>query len=252
MYRQTVKYIVKTDILEVRPAKGTGITLNNIPVSPAHVVHNLFRVDMAANGYRAYICEHPLASLKICGVHDAEVVGIRKEWDFARPEDRSAYSLGLKPNAVLGPPTGRISGGLVEAIEKVGIKRSGIVKEETTVAKKVEFSNPHGKIIIEPAPVGTGLQIYLKFGQFDPIETVLGVYSGLEPKLRRKVAGAITPFLKGLTEETAYHTLGDLIGDIAGTGGVDNGYVKVEVWGSIHTLTITACKKAGVTRAKEH
>lgn len=105
MYRQTVKDVVKTDILEVRPTKGTGITFNNIPVSLAHVVHNLFRVDMAANGHRAYICEHPLASLKMYGVHDIEVVGIRKKWDFARPEDRSAYSLGLKPNAVLGPPT---------------------------------------------------------------------------------------------------------------------------------------------------
>lgn len=250
MYRQTVKAVAKSPVLEVRPARGTGITLNGIKASPENVVHNLFRVDMAWQGRRAYICEHPMSCLRMCGVHDAEVVGTRREWDFTRPEDRSAYSLGLGPDAVLGPPDGTISGGMVDAILEAGIAKLDILKEETTVAEKVEVENPHGRITIEPAPEGTGLQIYLQFGPFSPIEAVLDVYRGLEPELRRRVANATTPYLKGFTEDAAYHTLGDLIGDIAGTGGIDNAYVKATVYGSIHALTITACRKAKIVKTK--
>jgi len=251
MFRRTVRKPVKGLVVKALPMYGTGITINGIPVSIERIIHNLFRIDIQSNNRRAYICEHPLASLKMHGIHDAAIFGIRKKWDFARPEDRSAYVLGLGPDAVVGPPDGAISGGLVEAIEKVGVKNMDIPKEETTVEEEVEVINPHGKIIIEPAEIGTGLHIQLKLGPLDPIETVLDPYKGLEPRLRSKVANALTPFLVGFTEDSAFHTLGDLIGDIAGAGGIDNAYVRAEVFGSIHMLTINACRKARICKAEE-
>jgi hypothetical protein len=246
-----VRKPVKGSVVKVFPAYGNGITINGIPVSIEKIIHNLFRIDMQYGDRYAYICEHPLASLKMHGIHDAAILGIRKRWDFARPEDRSAYVLGLGPDAVVGPPDGTISGGLVEAIEKVGVKNTDIRKEETTVEEKVEVSSPHGKILIEPAKIGEGLNIRLKLGPLDPIEAILDPYEGLEPRLRSKVAKSVTPFLVGFTEDSAFHTLGDLIGDIAGSGGIDNAYVRAEVFGSIHMLTINACKKARICKAEE-
>lgn len=249
MFRQTVRKPVKGLAVKVLPTDGTGVMINGIPVSVKKVVHNLFRVDIQFDNNRAYICEHPLASLKINGIHDAAVFGIRRVWDFARPEDRSAFILGLGPEAVVGPPDGSISGGLVEAIEKVGIKKLDKVKKEITVRKKVEIVNSHGKLIIEPASVGTGLCIHLRLGSLDPLEAVLDPFKGLKPEIRVKVAKARTPFLIGFCEESAYHTLGDLIGDIAGTCGIDDAYIKAKVLGSIHMLTIPSCYKAEICEA---
>lgn len=244
--------MIEGDVVKILPAKpGTGIIVNTIPAKVEYVIHYDFRVVLHRKGSYACVVEHPIASLKIMGIHDAIVEGTRKKFDFASPTCRYAYSLGLHPGVIVGPPDGKISGGVVEAIGKIGIKESKVPKVETTIAKPIALSTQkEGSIFIEPAPEGTGLQIRLFYSDSGPLEAQLDPYKGLNKRLREKVSNARTPLLAKDTEERLYHALGDLIADIGGIGGVDNAYIKANLGRYYHCVTIGAMKRAKLTPAR--
>ncbi len=249
-FRQTISKPVKTKIVEVRPAPpGTGIVINGIPGSVENVAHCEWRVDYRLGKRMAYLVEHPLASLKIMGIHDAIVEGIEKNWDFTRPEHRAAYARGLNPAAVVGPPDGTPSGGLIEEIEKVGIAKSDVKYDETSIVTEIIHETPAGKIWLSPAPRGFGLKIKIHFDK-GSLEGIVDPYQGLiSDDQKNKVTKATTPFLVGFSEEGKVHALADVIGDIGGTGRIDNAVIEFWPRGFYHSVTIGAAKKARIVKA---
>jgi len=249
----TVSKPVRGSVVEVLPASpGTGLVLNGIPVKVENVIHHEFRVDLRSGENYAFIVEHPLGSVRLFAIRDALIRGIREKWDFTRPEDRYAYSIGLGPDSVVGPPDGSISGGLVEAITKVGVKIQDVDIPEYTVARHVEYKTSDGGYIkIDPAPAGYGVDIRLRLHGIGPIEAHLDLKEGLKPReLILKVGRSTTPFLQGPNEEALHHALGDLLGDITGTGGLDDVYIDANLTYFYHLLTIGIVKKAEIVEAK--
>jgi hypothetical protein len=192
----------------------------------------------------AFTVEHPLALLRMCGIHDALVEGIEGKWEFARPQHRAAYALMLKPSAVLGSPDGTISGGLLERISEE-ISDSGIERDELTIEENaVSTTEDGGKLELRPAPKGTGLKVELYLANLGPLKARFDPESGLKPdELRLKVGESVTGFIRGPVEDSLYHALGDLIGDLAGTGGIDDAYVKAKFMRRYHQLTMSIVKR---------
>lgn len=248
----SVKRVVRGFSVEVSPASpGDGLTINNIPVKVCNVIHYEFRVDMRYRDNYAFIVEHPIGALRLFGIRDAFIRGIKKKWDFFRPEDRYAYSLGLEPNSIVGPPDGTVSGGIVEKILQIGVDIRNIDIEEYTVKEKVKLKFGGGYVMIEPAPAGYGVDIRLWLGNFGPLDAHLDLREGLKPKELIPIVGSsTTPFLIGEAEIALYHSLGDLLADITGVGGIDDAYIEAKLTGFYHRLTIGAVKSAEIVPAK--
>ncbi|MHA1238109.1 MAG: hypothetical protein ACTSSJ_02475 [Candidatus Odinarchaeia archaeon] len=243
----TLNGTIKTDILIVKPAPpNTGIVINNIPASVEYAIRHDFRVDLFKEHNYAFIVEHPLAALKMFGIDNAIIIGIREKWDFFRPEDRLAYCLNLTPSTVVGPADGTISGGVVEEIEKIGIKYLDVPRVETTVRRDIEFVDEDcGWIKIHPKNRGEGITIKFHLENAGSMEINIPP-SGLSKKLRPKVANAVTPFLNGNknSNDCLLHALGDLIGDIWGLCGLNNCSIEAELANNYHKLTIGALKNS--------
>jgi hypothetical protein len=246
MHLHTLKGTVQTSIMRVSPAKpNSGITLNGILACPKNVVRGDSNVVLREDSNYAFTVEHPLAALRISGIQDAAVQGVEEKWEFSRPQHRAAYSLGLKPSSVLGNPEGTISGGLIDIILKQGIIDSGVQRDETTLMQSVSVTNQDGgKLEIEPAERGAGLRIEVTLWNLGPIKARFDPELGLvDDELRAKVAKSVTGFIKGPVKDSLYHALGDIIGDLAGTGGIDDAVVKAKFMRRYHQLTMTAIKK---------
>jgi hypothetical protein len=246
MHLHTLKRRLETSIMRVSPARpNSGITLNGILACPRNVVRGDSNVVLHTGSDYAFTVEHPLAALRMSGVHDASVEGTEEKWEFSRPQHRAAYSLGLKPSSVFGNPEGTISGGIMELIAHQGIIDSGAEREEKTVAEKVTAATEEGGTLdIEPARTGTGLDLELYLATLGPLQARFDPEAGLKPdELKKRVGKSVTAFIKGPVEDALYHALGDLIGDLAGTGGIDNAYVKAKFMRRYHQLTMTAVMK---------
>jgi hypothetical protein len=251
MHLHTLKGILKTNVMKVSPAKpNSGITLNGILACPKNVVRGDSNVVLREGSDYAFTVEHPLAALRMSGIHDASVQGVEERWEFSRPQHRAAYSLGLRPSSVFGNPEGTISGGLMELIAEQGIRDSGVQRDETTLAESVSVAiQDGGKLEIEPAEKGAGLRIELSLWSLGPIKARFDPEVGLEPPdLRGRVAKSVTGFIKGPVEDSLYHALGDIIGDLAGTGGIDDAMIKAKFMRRYHQLTMTAVKKMTLIR----
>jgi hypothetical protein len=251
LHLRTIRKTLGTTVIKVSPSKpGSGITLNGIPANPKYVVRGDSNVVLRDGFSYAFTVEHPLALLRMCGIHDASVRGIEKEWDFVRPQHRAAYALMLQPSAVLGSPDGTISGGLMELVTKEMIE-SDVEKSEATLSESVIIENEDGgRLELHPAPTGTGLNIELYLATLGPLKAKFDPEFGLEPEeLKLRVGKSVTAFIKGPIEESLYHALGDLIGDLAGTGGIDDAYVKAKFLRRYHRLTMSAVKKAKLVPA---
>jgi hypothetical protein len=238
--------------MSVSPAKpNSGITLNGILACPRNVVRGDSNVVLHEGLNYAFTVEHPLAALRMSGIHDASIEGVEEKWEFSRPQHRAAYSLGLKPSSVFGNPEGTISGGLMELIAEQGISDSGIQRDEMTVTQSISVTTQdEGKLEIEPAEKGTGLEIELCLWNLGPLKVRFDSEVGLEPsELRVRVGKSVTGFIKGPIEDSLYHALGDIIGDLAGIGGIDDAGVKAKFMRRYHQLTMTALKKTKLTKS---
>ena len=246
MHLHSIRNTLRTAVIRVSPSEpGSGITLNGIPANPKYVVRGDSNVVLRDGSNYAFTVEHPLALLRMCGIHDASVEGVEEEWEFARPQHRAAYALMLRPSAVLGSPDGTISGGLMESVTKEMVN-SEVQRSEVTLSETIIIATDDGgRLEVHPAPKGTGLDIELCLATLGPLKARFDPEYGLEPdELRLRVGKSVTAFIKGPMEESLYHALGDLIGDLAGTGGVDDAYVKAKFMRRYHYLTMSAVKKA--------
>jgi hypothetical protein len=248
----TLKGILKTNVMKVSPAKpNSGITLNGILACPKNVARGDSNVVLRQGSNYAFTVEHPLAALRISGIQDAVVQGVEEKWEFSRPQHRTAYALGLKPSSVLGNPEGTISGGLIEMIAKLGIRDSGVQRDEITLAQSVSVTTEDGgKLEIQPAELGTGLQIELRLWSLGPLKARFDPEVGLEPnELRTRVGRSVTGFIKGPVEDSLYHALGDIVGDLAGTAGIDDAVVRAKFMRRYHQLTMMAAKKMKLVKS---
>ncbi|MHA1371729.1 MAG: hypothetical protein ACTSWN_14715 [Promethearchaeota archaeon] len=251
MFRQTLMSALSGGTFAIRPnVSEMGIIINNIKLDHSKVVHHDFRVDISENGNFAYLVEHPVAFLTILGIHDAIVNGTRKDWDFHRATDRSAYARDLQPSAVVGPSDGTIGGDLKDEIESIKLIRKKDKLKIYTLKQSASYKvDSNNKINFGPATAGqTFLSIKVMLFNMGPISAILhpehGLVSSLnktglfDTSLKKKVIFARTPAMLGITNEALFHALGDLAGDIAGIGNLRAGNINATLGRGYHRTTI--------------
>jgi hypothetical protein len=246
MHLRTLRRALQTPSIRVSPAKpNSGITLNGVLACPRNVIRGDTCVVLRDGENYAFVTEHPLATLKMCGIHDATVEGIETEWDFARPQHRAAYALMLKPSSIVSGSEGTISAGLMELVKEDEIADSGIERDEVTVVEPIDIvTEDGGRLQVEPDRSGAGIDIELYLGKLGPLRAMFDPKVGLKPEeLRTRVGKSVTAFIKGPTEESLYHALGDLIGDLAGVGGIDNAVIRAKLMRLYHRMTMTAVRR---------
>lgn len=245
MFKVTMAEPVRNGQIEVKPnLEGTGIIVNGVPVNYELIVHSRERVDICKDRRIIYLIEHHVAALTLAGITDAQIVSHRRNWDFYRPEDRSAYSTGSTPDTVLGDPAGVIGRSLVESLMRAPKVALNIQQDYLKPNSAFEITHKdYGYIKIAPLTYKEGLVIDLNF-----YGSKLYAHFKIEPphlprSLICRISEAVTPFLAGSCKKAIYHVIGDLIGDLIGIGKIFNAEVKADLRGSYHYLTIHLIKK---------
>ncbi|MFB6112395.1 MAG: hypothetical protein ABEJ35_07670 [Halobacteriaceae archaeon] len=239
---RTVAAPVEAEWVRVEPADVRGITVNGIPATLEHVQKADVRVDLADEGERAFVVEHVLGPLGLCGVTGARVVGTATAWDFARPEHRICYSRGDGPDRVVGHPAGLPNPEIAAGIAEVGVVTDGPVRRRT-VTETVQVSHAAGELTLKPRARGQGLRFDVQLrGQrlgveVDPAgETAASVVDA--------VSNSRTPYLTDSPHEGVVHSIADLVSDIAILGGLEDLVVTGELGEAYHAQTIGAAKAA--------
>lgn len=246
---RTVAEPIEGTEVRVEPADSPGIEINGVPVSINSVSKADVRVDLvdravsvSADRTRSFVVEHALGPLGLQGVTAANVVGIRNEWDFARPEHRFCYSAKLSPACVVGHPAGLPNPRLSEALGRVElIERDPQPRE--TVSKPVSFSANGGDIKLCPREHGAGIRFKIKYGEADIVAEV-DPRGETDETLIDSVTNSTTPYLSPNNGEAVTHAVADLVSDIAVIGGFDDLVVEADLTEAYHALTIGAAKKA--------
>ncbi|MHA1999461.1 MAG: hypothetical protein ACTSU9_15180 [Promethearchaeota archaeon] len=250
MWGRTLEHEVAGKYYAIRPGTGgRGITMNGIPISPENVYHHEARVDARKGERHAFLIEHPMAVMVMNGIHDAAIQGTRTDWDFYRPADRESFAWGDTPAAVLGPADATIGRDLLGKIREEDIIDSDSPLTLKSVSSPVRLERGGmNRISIEPC---TGseprLEISITLLGLGPIHAVLHPRDGLLDgngswEIRNRVLVARSAALVGLTREALLHSLGDLCGDIAGTGGINSGKINAQLGFSYHKITIGLVK----------
>ncbi len=228
------------DLFALRPGKpGGGIWLNDIPVCLDNVVKADSRVDLMSDGNRAFVVEHILAPLKLLGIEDAVLFGKQREWDFARPVHRFAYSLNMGIGSIFGPSDGRHCFELLDisdCLEATGDRRF------TTVPRPIIFEAPDsGEISIMPAPAGAGMTFNLDTGSRRISASVHVNGKKNDPDMLDKILKSRTPAVTGLdSDEPMWHAIGDFTADLCGVGRLTDALVEAKIAFDYHQLTIGA------------
>ncbi|MFX0099529.1 MAG: hypothetical protein ACFFCS_08100 [Candidatus Hodarchaeota archaeon] len=246
MYKQTInKEIIGSTFKIVPDDSIDGIYINNIKLDPMKVNHFDKRVDIKENQEMAFIIEHPISVLTIFGIHQARIVGTRETWDFYRACDREAYAMDLPPSSVVGPADGTISRDLIEQMKEVKIVETRNELKLLSVKEPVEYEvTKINKIRYQPVEDGQHeLHVTLKFLNLGPIHAIIHPTWGLlneerDGAIRYDVMNATTPALLATENETLFHALGDLVADIAGTGGIKVGKIDAVLGPRYHEATI--------------
>lgn len=250
MYKQTIKTEITGDTFKIIPDDSIdGIYINNIKLNPMAINHFDKRVDIKSGKDMAFIIEHPVSVLTIFGIHQARVVGIRDSWDFYRACDREAFAMDLPPSAVVGPADGTISRDLIDQMKRIEIVETADKLELHAVKAPVEYTvSKVNKISYEPLESGElGLNITLRLLNSGPIHAFLHPTRGLlndegDGSIKYEVLHATTPALMATADETLFHALGDLVADIAGTGGIKVGKIDAVLGPGYHEATIGFAK----------
>ncbi len=244
VFKVTLTNPLKIGLLEFKPNfDGTGITVNGIPVKPSYIIHSRDRIDIREGERIVYLIEHHIAALTLTGITDAHIISHRSDWNFYRPEDRAAYSTNAEPSMVLGDPNGVIGAELVESLLKA---------PKTTIRKLHEYTKPGKPVEVELEESGV---IRVKPLEEDYIAIIKLFFKGFKIKtifkttppniskpLLHKISNSITPFLSD-SENTVYHVLGDLIGDLIGLGGIIGVEIQAFLKKSYHALTFKLIQK---------
>ena len=249
---QTFDRVIQGDTYDLHPLKKVaGLFINGIQVNARKIYHFQHRVDIKDEDKMAFIIEHPLSVPSLFGVHSCRIEGNATDWDFYRSTHREAFTRGLKPSSSLGPPTGAISDGIVGALQDVKVINTPEPLQIKTVATHAEhFVDDTNHISIDPLPLdqSPSLRISVKLFDLGPLKATLDPIKGLldesgNPDIRFKVLTARSPAVIGPEKEALYHTLGDVISDIASTGDIRSGIVEVQLGFAYHRTTIGLVKK---------
>lgn len=255
---RTVAEPIDGAFVRVEPANDPGIRVNGIPATLDCVQKADVRVDLQANrgsslgsNQRAFVVEHVLGPLRLCGITAAEVVGIETSWDFARPEHRFCYSAGLGPDAVVGHPAGLPNPDLATAVQRTTVERTeaGVRR---TVEEPVSYATNNGTITVAPREYDTGVELDVQYR--DASLNVVVPPEGAAEDLIGSVTTATTPYLAPDAAEGATHAVADVLSDVVVLGGLDDVRIDAELGGDYHALTIGVARRAkqnGVRVEKE-
>ena len=228
--------------VSVAPAEEPGIRVNGVPATVESVQKADVRVDLlGSGGRRAFVVEHALAPLGLCGVTAAEVTGIGTEWSFERPEHRFCYARGDDPGAVVGSPEGLPNPAVVEGVREVGVVGETSVRR--TVAETVTADNEGGTVTLHPREAGAGVRFEVSF-RGETFAAEVDPAGETAPSLVDRVVAARTPFLTDGAEEGVVHSVADLVSDVAVVGGFEDLVVEAELDGAYHLATVGAARLA--------
>jgi UDP-3-O-acyl-N-acetylglucosamine deacetylase len=238
---RTVAAAVTASEVRIEPKETPGIEVNGVPADLDHVAKADVRVDLAAEGTRAFVVEHVLGPLGLHGVTAARIEGVVDEWDFVRPEHRFCYAAELPPSSVVGHPHGLPNPDLAEAVADVGVL--GDERTRTTVTEPVTHETHGGDITLEPREYGSGVRFEATYGDADLVAEV-DPAGGSDPGLVADVTTATTPYLAPDDGEAVTHSIADLVSDVAVIGGFDDVAVEANLGGAYHALTVGVSRKA--------
>nr|MDO8111431.1 hypothetical protein [Candidatus Sigynarchaeota archaeon] len=246
MQRQTIASLARGNTFIIAPAPASsGIVVNGIRAHPSKIIHYDHRIDIRDNANVALIIEHPVAMATIFGIHDAAITGCRETWDFYRAADREASARNLTPASVLGLADGSIGSDIATQLESAKMTITDVPLDLYTVAGPVSLQvDGRNSVAIQPAKPGElVLDISVKLFDLGPVHAILDPAKGLiddagSADFRSRVARARTSAVIGLGEEALLHALGDVAGDIAGTGLIRCGKVEATLGMAYHKATI--------------
>lgn len=244
---RTVAEPVEGEYVRVEPSDEPGIRVNGIPatldrVRKADVRVDLVASDRAAPADRAFVVEHVLGPLRLCGVTAANVVGTAAEWDFSRPEHRICYSRAGGPDAVVGHPAGLPNPALADAVAAAGTVADGRDRRRTTVAEPVSVETDDGSITVAPRPAGSGVALDLRY---DGARFTADVPAdGASRDVVEAVTTATTPYLAPEPEIAVTHAAADVLSDVVAIGGLDDVRIDADLGGAYHAMTVGVAERA--------
>lgn len=238
---RTVARPVEGTEVRVEPADSPGITVNGAPATLDAVAKADVRVDLAAET-RSFVVEHVLGPLGLRGVTAANVVGLREDWDFARPEHRFCYAADLGPENVVGHPAGLPNPALAAALGEVELA-AGEPQPRRTVSDPVTYEANGGRIELRPREYGAGVRFDVAYGEAT-ITADVDPRGDNDESLVESVTDATTPYLSPTEEEAVTHSVADLVSDVAVIGGFEDLVVEAELGEAYHALTVGAARKA--------
>lgn len=247
---RTVAATIEGSEVRVEPKETPGIEVNGVPADLDHVAKADVRVDLQGET-RAFVVEHVLGPLGLCGVTAARVEGVVDEWEFPRPEHRFCYAADLPPSSVVGHPHGLPNPALAEAVSEVSVV--GEERTRTTVTEPMRFETNGGDIEIRPREYGAGVRFEARYGDAELVAEVDPAGEN-DPGLVADVTASTTPYLAPDDEEAVTHSIADLVSDVAVVGGFDDAVVETDLGGAYHALTVGVSRKAhedGVVERRE-
>jgi hypothetical protein len=246
---RTIAEPVEGTEVRIEPADSPGIKVNNVSVTLESVCKADVRVDLVddtvtvpTDRTRSFVVEHVLGPLGLRGVTAANVVGIRDDWDFARPEHRFCYGAELPPSCVVGHPAGLPNPALATALGQVEVVERASQPRQT-VSEPVSFNANGGDIKLHPREDGAGIRFEATYGEAE-ITAEVDPHGETDETLIDSVTNSTTPYLSPNDEEAVTHAIADLVSDIAVIGGFDDLVVEANLAEAYHALTIGAAKKA--------
>ncbi|WP_135827580.1 hypothetical protein [Halorussus halobius] len=235
--------------VRVEPKETPGIEVNGVPATVDYVAKADVRVDLAdetcsdlLDGTRSFVVEHVLGPLGLRGVTAAKVVGVREEWDFARPEHRFCYAAEMGPDSVVGHPAGLPNPALAEALGEVDLVESE-PRPRRTVSEPVTFAAGGGEIELRPREYGAGVRFDVRLGDAT-ITAEVDPQGDNDEALIESVTNSTTPYLSPTDEEAVTHSIADLVSDLAVVGGFDDLAVEADLGDAYHALTVGAARTA--------
>lgn len=238
---RTIAHPVEGTEVRVEPSDSPGIAVNGVPATTDHVGKADVRVDLV-DGTRSFVVEHVLGPLGLRGVTAANVVGIRDEWDFARPEHRFCYAAEMEPGNVVGHPAGLPNPALAAALGEVDFV-DGEPQPRQTVSEPVSYAANGGEIELRPREHGDGIRFDVRYGDAT-ITAEVDPRGNNDEQLVDSVINSTTPYLSPTEEEAVTHSIADLVSDLAVVGGFDDLVVDADLGDAYHALTVGAARKA--------
>lgn len=218
------------------------LTANGVEIAPANAVKFYDRVDLEGLNRKVFLVEHAAAFCAIHGVQSATILGVNTQWDSKRPSHQEAKTNGYEPSDVLGRPDGT-----VWQLDIPTVKREYIDVDRLVVApeKEVTFTDSANETTasVFPARLGDDVTVQVKGGGFSA-EIVVSFEDGVTNfEHRKRLLTSRSLAVLGIwTEESVWHALADVVGDVIGLGRIW-GHIDVQLGFYYHAATVGLAKQ---------